>query len=151
MHIGVLRAKENGFTLIEMLLVFSLLAILGVLSIPIYNSFQNRNDLDIAQNSVVSSLRRAQSLAGVMYGDAPWGVYVGENKITLFKGENYLTREIIYDEFFDLPESITPSGTVEIVFEKFSALPNTNGTLVLTSNTNETRNITINEKGMVDF
>ncbi|MDO8260622.1 MAG: prepilin-type N-terminal cleavage/methylation domain-containing protein, partial [Candidatus Magasanikbacteria bacterium] len=53
----------KGFTLIEMLLTLTVIALLAGLSAPIYMSFQGRNDLNVANSVVVSSLRRAQTLA----------------------------------------------------------------------------------------
>jgi len=44
-----------------------------------------------------------------------------------------------------------PSGITEVVFTKFTGLPQTAGTITLTSSTNEMRNIVINQKGMVSY
>ncbi|TSC67347.1 MAG: hypothetical protein G01um101472_445, partial [Parcubacteria group bacterium Gr01-1014_72] len=49
---------SSGFTLIEMLLSISLLVLMGGIAIPIYYSFQVRNDLDIVTASHAQLLRR---------------------------------------------------------------------------------------------
>ncbi len=143
--------KFSGFTLIEMLLVIAIIAIISGISIPVYQSFQVRNDLDIATASIVQSLRRAAVLSQAVDNDTSWGVYVTSGSLTLFKGTSYATRDSNFDELFDIPLTITPSGVSEIVFTKFTGLPQTTGTITLTSNTNETRTITINAKGMVNY
>lgn len=71
--------------------------------------------------------------------------------MTLFKGASYVARDVVYDEVFDVPTSITPSGVSEIVYTKFTGLPSVTGTVTLTSNTNETRSITINAKGTASY
>lgn len=143
--------KKNGFTMLEVLLTVATISILAVISMPIYQNFQVRNDLDIAVSATAQSLFRAQALAVGMDGDTTWGVRVQSGRIVLFKGASYVARDTTYDELFTVPASITPSGVQEVVFTKFTGLPQTTGTFILTSNTNEIRNITINSKGMVTY
>ncbi len=142
---------NKEFTLIEIILSIAIIAIIAGISIPVYQSFQTRNDLDIATVSIVQTLRRAQNLAQATDSDISWGVYISNGNITLFKGINYATRDIAFDEIFDVPTNIIPSGVSEIVFAKFTGLPQTIGTITLTSNTNESKNILINTKGMINF
>lgn len=100
---------------------------------------------------MAQTMRRAQTVAQGVDGDTGWGVYLQSGSITLFKGTSYAARDSSFDEAFEVPTSITPTGISEIVFTKFSGIPQTTGTITLTSNTNETRNITINAKGMVNY
>lgn len=143
---------NKGFTLLEVLLSLTAIAIIAGISIPVYESFQVRNDLDIAATTYTQSLRRAQTLAQAVDGDISWGVYIVSGNITLFRGMSYAAvRDTSFDEVFAIPSGITPSGVTEIVFTKFTGLPQTTGTLLLTWNTNETRTITINSRGMVSY
>ena len=141
----------SGFTLLEVLLSLAAIAVISGIAVPVYQSFQMRNDLDIATVEIAQSLRRAQTLAQAVDGDISWGIKIQSGSITLFKGANYAARDTAFDELFDLPANITPSGISEIVFTKFTGLPQTTGTATLTSNNNETRTITINSKGMVNY
>lgn len=141
--------RKLGFTLLEVVLTVSVIAALMALAIPVYQSFQVKNDLDIAAQTMAQSLRRAQILAQAVEGDASWGVQAASGAIVLFKGVNFATRDPNYDETFEVPGSITSSGLLEVVFSKFSGLPQSTGLITLTTVTNETKTITINAKGAV--
>ncbi|MEK7588331.1 MAG: prepilin-type N-terminal cleavage/methylation domain-containing protein [Patescibacteria group bacterium] len=145
------RKKNAGFTLLEMLLSVSVIAILTSIGTPVYQSFQVRNDLDVSTATLVQNLRRAQILASASSFDINWGVHVEVGAITLFKGTSFLTRDNTYDEIFELSPSITPSGLTDIVYQKFTGKPNITGDIILSSNINEIRTITINEKGTISF
>lgn len=84
-------------------------------------------------------------------GDTTWGVKVQSGSIVLFKGATYAGRDPAFDEVFNMPGTITPSGLGEVVFAKFSGEPQAMGTVTLTSSTSETRTITINEKGTITY
>lgn len=148
------RYKQNnaaGFTLIEVLLSVAIIVLLAGLSAPIYQSFQTRNDLDIAATTIAQSLRRSRVLSQAVDGDTTWGLYIQSDNIIVFQGTSFAERNTGFDEAFDLPGSITPTGASEIIFDKFTGDPQTTGTVTLTSSTNETRNITINEKGTITY
>lgn len=145
-----LQAKQ-GFTLIELVLSLSVIMIIAGLSTTVYQSFQVRNDLDIAAVTIAQSLRRAHVQAQAVDGDTSWGVDIRTGSITVFRGVSYAARDTTLDEVFEMPTSLTPSGIAEVMFTKFTGLPQTTGTITLTSNANETRTITINAKGTISY
>lgn len=152
----LLKKRHNkrhltGFTIIEVLLSVVIMSMIAGVGIPIYQSFQNRNELDIASVSITQSLRRAQVLAQAVDGDTAWGLYVQSGSITLYKGNNFIARDTGFDEDFQIPTNITISGTQEYVFSKFTGEPLSTGVITLTSVNNESRTITVNEKGMIDY
>lgn len=137
--------------MIEMLLSIAIISLITGIGTPVYQSFQNRNELDVAAVTFAQSLRRAQVLARSSDGDTSWGVAVLSSSITLFKGASYASRDTDYDELSTMSDGITITGTSEYVFDKFTGLPTTTGTLTLTSVNNETRDITINDKGTISY
>lgn len=143
--------KKPAFTLIEILMSIAIIAIISAIGIPVYQSFQTRNDLDVATVTVVQSLRRAQILAQASDGDSSWGVYATSGSIIIFKGTSYSGRSTSSDEVFVVPASINPATSSEYIYNKFSGLPTATGTINLISITNESRNITINSKGTVSY
>jgi len=142
---------KKGFTLLEMLLTITIIAVLGGVSAPIYMSFLARNDLNVTSTIVVQSLRRAQTQAKNMVNDSDWGIYMTDRVLTIFSGSTYAGRDISYDEDFDIAPTISFSGVTEVVFLRFSGDTSDNGNIILNSNSNETRTITINQRGMVDY
>lgn len=145
------KGYHKGFTLFEVLLSITIIALVAGISVPVYQSFQVRNDLNIAASTVVQTLRRAQVLSQAVDGDMSWGVYSGNGAITLFKGGSYITRDSNFDESFAVPTNITPSGLQEIIFTKFTGFPQTTGNIIFTSSANETKTISINKKGTVSW
>lgn len=138
-----------GFTLIEMLLSVAVIGLLVGMSVPVYRNMFVKNDLDVAATTVAETLRRAQVQSQSSDGDISWGVKVQTGKISLFKGTSYITQDPNYEEKFDMPASIAISGTSEIVFTKFTG-ETTGGTITLSSDT-DSKDITVNSKGMVGY
>ncbi|HEU5121788.1 MAG TPA: type II secretion system protein [Candidatus Saccharimonadales bacterium] len=143
--------RSGGFTLIEVLLSTVIITLLVGLSLPVYETFVRRNDLDITAQSTVSALRRAQLNARAVKGDSIWGVARQASSIILFKGATYATRDVTYDEQISIPVSITTSGLSEISFTKLSGAPSATGSIVLSGSTNDVLTVTVNEEGMVGY
>lgn len=143
-------SKKRGFTLLELLLSVAIISLLAGLSLPVYRTLLSKNDLDIAAVTIAQSARRAQVLSQAVDGDTSWGVKVQTGSIVIFKGASYAARDINFDETFDVPTSIGVSGTGEYVFAKMTGLPQSTGTVTLTSES-DTRTVSINAKGMVSY
>lgn len=140
-----------GFTLLEVLLSVAIITLLMGLSLPVYETFVRRNDLDITAQSLAVVLRRAQVYAHSAQNDSAWSVEVQTSAITLFRGTNFAGRNTVYDETVSVPGTVTPGGLTEVQFAQFTAAPNTTGNITLASTTNDTRTVSVNAKGMVDY
>lgn len=146
-----MKKARSGFTLLEMMLSVTILSLIFGMTIPMYRIFTVRNDLDIAVITIVQDLRRAQVLSQITDGDSSWGVHVSSGSILLYKGTSYVTRDSSFDEVTSIPTSIIVSGLNDVVFSRLTGFPQNTGTFSLTSSSNEIRNVTINQKGMVDY
>ena len=140
-----------GFTLIEMVLSVAMFTLILTMTLPMLRTFTVRNDLDVATNSVVQNMRRAQTLSYLADGDTSWGIHLSVGSILIYKGVSYAARDQTYDEVTTIPTSIAIAGLSDVTFTKATGMPQSTGTLTLTSALNDTRNITINQKGMVDY
>lgn len=141
----------QGFTLIELLLSIAVMTILIGLSLPVYETFTRRNDIDLTTQTIAETIRRAETEARGVDEDSVWGVNFTATTATLFKGTTYASRDTNFDEVVTLPSSVTQSGLGEMTFAKMTGFPSTTGTLTLTSTTNTTRQVTVNAKGTVDY
>lgn len=146
-----MAVRQKGFSLIEVLLSMTLIGVLAGVSLPIYNTFVVRNDLDLTTQQIANALRRAQTYARGMEEDSAWSVRIESSAATLFKGTNFATRTTSFDEPTPISSSTSVSGLTEVQFAKLTAAPNTTGTIQLTSASGDSRTITINAKGMVDY
>ena len=77
----------------------------------------------------------------------------------IFKGSSFSSRDQNYDEAYEVSSGISVSGsgtiinagTAEDVFEKMSGKSLQTGTVTLTSSNGDSKNIYVNEKGMVEY
>ncbi|HXH27150.1 MAG TPA: type II secretion system protein [Candidatus Acidoferrum sp.] len=143
--------RSGGFTLLEVLLSVGIITILVSLSLPIYATFVQKNDLDLTAQSLANTIRRAQTYNRGAKNDSAWGVEVLSSSYVIFKGTTYAGRDTTADETSIIPASITPSGTAEIDFNKLAGTPTATASITLTSTTTDTRVINVNAKGMVDY
>lgn len=143
-------SKHAGFTLVEILLSLALLAGLAGLTLPVYQSFQNRNNLRTSTLSVVDSLRQARSFARANQHDAGWSVRITNGEVLLFAGDDYVNRNADYDRPVVLPETLNPSGQTTYYFAPVTGYVDDTGSVTLELLEEET-NVTVNEKGMIDY
>jgi len=140
----------KGFTIIEVIISLSIIAILAGISMPVYKIMREKNDFETAEFTVVSALRRAQILAQATKQDSDWGVHIENSQITIFKGQNYVNRDVNSDENFSISSNILTSGLTDIIFNKLTGLPGSIGPIILSA-PDDSRNITINEKGAIEY
>jgi prepilin-type N-terminal cleavage/methylation domain-containing protein len=146
-----MKKNKKGFTLIELSLVVAIMSVVAGLSVPIYQSFQVKNSLDVTTNIIVQELRRAQTLAQSASEDSNWGVNASSGNIILFKGGDFSSRDTSFDETFDVSTAVSFSGVTEIIFSKIYGEPQPNGTITLTAANNDSKSIVINSKGMIEY
>lgn len=142
--------NKNAFTLFELLLSMSLIAIIFVMSVPLYQNFLYRSEIDDAVNLYYKSLKTAQNFAENGYEDSNWGVAFSSNKVYVFSGSSFSTRDTNLDRTFDISNRINATGLTEVVFSKFYGFPNNTGAITIT-NVGVTKNINVNAKGQISF
>lgn len=144
----VIRLK--AFTLIELLLIITIIGIMGGMSAPFLSSFVERSRIATTTNIIVRSLRKAQAYSISGKENSEWGVHYEQGALTLFKGTDYATRDPSFDENFSLSEVLQVTGLDEVYFGKLRGEPSITISAVVTSPTQGPKTITGNSEGMFD-
>src|SRR5690349_3730384 len=97
-----------AFSLPEVLIIIGILGVVSSVTIPLFNEYLIRSDLDTAVQYVQQGMARAKFLSEAGSHDSAWGFFVPAG--TLYKGESYATRDPAYDELFPMSPSIAVSG-----------------------------------------
>ncbi len=140
---------DNGITIIELLIVIALIIMLGAATTPVLSNFLVRSYLQDKTNELVISLRQAQIVSLSGKEDSSWGVLTQGSTITIFKGNSFATRDQVFDQTFDVPQTISITED-EIIFSKITGNPDAIATFVVSNTIGESRTVTVNEVGTVE-
>ena len=143
------RKVIRGFTLVEMLLVTSLLLVLGIFTVPVGLSFYTAQQHSEATEGIHDALKKAQVYAFSGKSDSAYGVYVEEGAYTLFKGASYIDRDTSEDLVFPLYGRLSVEGLSEIVFSAHSLTPQEPGAIHIHS-PKRSETITVSSGGRID-
>lgn len=143
--------RQPGFTAIEVLLVVGLLSAFTAAAVPALRALMTQNDLENASATFAHALRQAQFLSQAVDGDTSWGVVFTAGSAVIFRGNSFATRDPAFDELETFSDALALTGLSEIVFTKFTGLPQQTGTITLTAPDNATRTITLTGKGTVEY
>lgn len=143
-----IRNKE-AFTLIEMLLVVSIVSIIATFSTAFYSRFINQNSVNNIQDQIISQARKAQTYAMQNKQNANWGIYYSTNVLTLYSGSSYASRNSSFDETFEFNSNITVTGISDVNFTKNTGKPNTTASITITS-PNGSKTVNINAQGNIE-
>lgn len=132
-----------GLTLIELLLVISLILIIGATATPFFSRFIIQNSYETTVDKVISTIRKAQAYSLSSKNGAVWGVCYTGNKIRLFQG-TCLSPTISED--FDVSSTVTVSGLSSTTFSLRRGEPSQSLTVIVNANVGTTT-ITLNRAG----
>ena len=138
--------KKSGYTLIELLIVVSLIITIGTMTAPFASGFLIRIYQESTVNSIISALHRAQSLSLDGKGSTAWGICQTGNNIRVYQGS---CASPTIKEDTSIPATVTVTGLSDVTFSRITGEPSSTLTIVITSGAG-TKNITLNELGVVD-
>lgn len=139
----------NAFSLLEMLLTISLIAIIASAGIPMASSFLSRSGRQVAVDRIASEVYKAQNYAmneKVFSGSVVWGVCLTGNIFRMFNGSCASPN---YKEDFVPNAGVSVSGLSSITFESLRGIPSAATTITI-SNDFGTNSVVINGAGMVE-
>jgi type II secretory pathway pseudopilin PulG len=137
--------QNSGISLIEILLVISLVIILAGASTPFLSRFILQNNLSVTTNTYLSTLQKAQIYSMSGKNDTLWGVCLNSGMIRLYYG-SCLDSNFI--DSFQIRNSIVLSGQDNILFDK-KGEPNVAGQMNISSSLGS-KTIIINEIGKIN-
>lgn len=146
---------SRAFTLLELLLVITIVVILVVLSIPFVSTFYHRSNFHTAVDEVIHALRLAQARAQAVEEDSTWSVSFrdSENRFVVFMGDDWDSRDSDYDVEYNYPDIITLTTDLsenQITFNKLYGTPSSEGTISIQSTTGESASVSINKVGKIE-
>ncbi|MFZ4631691.1 MAG: pilus assembly FimT family protein [Patescibacteria group bacterium] len=149
--------KKSGFTLLELMLVMSILVIIALASREVYNGFALGKNIDNISKTIVFDLRGARSNAMNGQEDSNWGVHFVNSTSDYYE---IFTSPTVYGAFsssvrttvylgsgisFSLPSE---GNNQDIIFAKLSGTSTTaNINIISTSNQ---KTISVNSEGLVN-
>lgn len=150
MRLPKLSADNKGFTLIEVVIVMAILAIIGGLGLFVGTDFYRSYILRTERDTLVSILQRQRSRALNNINDSHHGVFLEDDRYTVFQGDSYASRDHDYDEVVNLPRSVTLDGITQVVFEPLSGESSAEGDITI-SRDPQVFTISLNNEGRINY
>ena len=140
---------RRGFTLLELLLVIALLLAIGVPAAVFSTRFIYQMAVRDAAEGLTGMIREAQALAISGKQHSSWGVKYGSDKLTLFSGDSYSSRNQSLDQILAINPNVNMSGFSEIVFAYPQGFPDQEFSITV-SHGNISESFSVNREGTVE-
>ncbi|HPN89620.1 MAG TPA: GspH/FimT family protein [Candidatus Paceibacterota bacterium] len=140
--------RHGGFTLMEVIIIMSIIGIIALISLPVYQKIQPNLSLDSETREIASNLRYAQQLA--VTEQKNYGV-VFNQALNSYTIKNTETEEIIKN--FNIQSQISIDNisgfTNDTVIFNVTGAATENGTITIINSQNEQNIIEIKPSGYV--
>jgi prepilin-type N-terminal cleavage/methylation domain-containing protein len=148
---------RRGFTLIETLVILSIIGIIVVITVSSLALFRSSQGLDKDTETVVEVLQQARTQTLNSQAASQYGVHFSSTSTTLFVGPSYSptasTNNVYPLQSADTILTITlVGGGSDVVFNRLTGETSQNGTILLQSNSSTKRHtVTIYKTGLVEL
>ena len=146
----------KGFTLLEMLLVVTLIIIIATFSFASLSSLNTAQALDKDVKGIVAIIDEARSNTLTSQNDSQYGVHFESEKVVLFRGTTYSAsdsnnRDAGLSGVTTISTISLTGGASDIVFARLTGAANATGTVVVRSkrDSSKTKTITIHGTGII--
>lgn len=148
--------KNQGISILEVVVSIAILSILGALSVAVFSNLANSTSLDRDATITLSYINKARTMAINSVDSVAHGVKLETNKISVFSGTTYQVANV--EDSYSLPSSssissinLSNAGT-ELYFNKLTGAPSVTGTITLSgANAGTTKVITIYATGLTEI
>ncbi len=148
-------STQIGFTLIELIIVISLITIIALIVIPPFLEFRRTQVLSGETESVISLVNLARSRTLAAKNDINYGIHFSADEVTVFPGDNYVdggadNLEVSLSAGAVISDISLSDGGPVIVFERLTGFPDVIGTVTVSLSSDPSQNnvIIINEAGI---
>jgi len=146
--------KKQGYTLIELIISFTVLAILTVGITLVYQYFKRDTETETAAKKVIASLREAQSRAIASKDNISWGIHFSNNSYIIFSGvfdpANPSNETVFLGSSVSLENFNFHNSENEIIFSKLTGGTDNYGQLeVVSIVSGGAKTITITSEGKI--
>lgn len=147
--------KKLGISLLEILISFSVLALVSAILLYAFGNFRAAQDLSEAHSNIIGAIKEARARTLSSNANSNYGVHFETAKAVLFKGNSYNALDPENNAYI-LPTSTEiniislTGGAVETVFTRLNGTTTTSGTISVRSKRNGAANIiTLEPTGVV--
>lgn len=148
------RSRSSfGFTAIEVILVTSILAIMAAFAVFSLTAFRETQDLNSAQDIILSKLEAARTHTVASRGAQQFGMHFETNAVVLFPGSSYAAGNSA-NETFSLPPTVelvntSLIGWPDVVFSRLTGIASGTGAIMIriTNDPAQSRTIRLTEYG----
>ena len=149
-----MKSIRYAFTLLELLLVITIISSVGVVASGFMSRFVRQNEVANTVDQLAGSFRKAQiySMMGKYNGSyTTWGVNYSASTITLFvKDPSSGIKNAAFNETYTVSSSVAISGFSEVAFDRMTGIPNPATPLTITVlGGNTTKTLTMNAQGII--
>lgn len=141
--------RNQGLTVLELLLVISLISVVSAFSAIIYSRFLIENAVLNTVDQLVGEAHKAQTYAMAGRQNGNWGVNFSAPTMTLYLGNSFISRTTAFDEKFTVNSNVIVSGLSDLNFFRLTGTPSSTPTVTITGN-NTTKTIIVNSYGMIN-
>lgn len=146
----------QGFSLLELLIVFALVGILTIISVAIFERMYKNSVLRAAQSEVYNALVSARARTLASENDTVYGVRLASTSVTRFIGSTFVSGTST-NQTYAFEGEITATGTIvssstPLVFTRLTGQSNIEGTIYLrTFGGTETSTVTVHKSGLIEY
>ena len=149
---------KRGFTLLELLIVLTLMSVIAVLILPPFMDFRSRQLLDSQSDLISAVLYQARAHTLASKNNLVYGVHFETDELTLFSGDSF-NAEAEDNQVIDLDSAVTLANISlipdpnDIIFERLTGEASSSGfvRLELTNDSTQFKVININQNGIIEI
>lgn len=148
-------SPRHGFTLLETIIVISILGVVLSMILPSLSSFRQKSILDTEVQEMTTLINKARLSSMSSKNDRQYGIHFEAGKIVLFEGTTYTAGAPTNEEHsFNTALTLAPitinGGGAETIFQKITGGTNQNSTTTLkvVANTGASTTIVIFPSGI---